>query len=164
MNPKILLAISLLIVSCQQKAEFQTHPSGLQYKIIPSGYGNPVEPGQFLKLHIRQLYNDSILSDTRNTIPQYQPFDSTQLSPESYSIFGQVHSGDSLVFKLPADSAFKTKRPPFAKSGGWLFTYVKVIGIIRSDTEAKADLEQEQSMRYPKDPSEMSQQNYDPRN
>jgi hypothetical protein len=58
-----------------------------------------------------------------------------------------VRVGDSLVFKVPSDSAFKTKRPAFVKKNGFLTTYVKIDAILGSQVEAQADLEMEKAKR-----------------
>jgi hypothetical protein len=129
--------------------EFKKVDAGLQYKAINTGSGDVPQPGQYLKLDVKQYYNDSLLSDTDSTLPQYQQLDSTQLSKQSYKIFSKVRVGDSLVFKVPADSAFKTKRPAFANKNGWLYTYVKIESIM-SETEARADLDMEKGKRKPR--------------
>ena len=146
------LIICFFLFACKSKQDegFKKVDGGLQYKAIGGREGGLVQPGQFLKLHVKQFYNDSLLSDTDSLLPQYQQLDSTQLSKQSYSIFSKVRVGDSLVFRLPSDSAFKTKRPAFAKKDGWLSTYVKIDAIFSSDVEAQADLEMEKVKRKPK--------------
>jgi hypothetical protein len=140
----------LLLIACSQadtksKKSFEKINPGLAYRLIPTGYGDTVQPGEFLKLHVKQYYNDSLLSDTDSTMAQYQLLDSSQLSKEAYSIFSKVRIADSLVFKVPADSAFKTKRPAFVKKDGWLYTYVKVLEIFRSDVDVQRDIELKRS-------------------
>jgi hypothetical protein len=132
-----------IICSCHNN-DFKTTTTGLKYKIFHTGQGDKIIPGQFLKLKVKQIYNDSVLGDS--PIPQYQPYDSQLLSKEAYELFSNIHCGDSLVFKLSSDSAFKTSRPAFAKKKGWLITYVKVQSILQSEAEAKADLELEKKM------------------
>jgi hypothetical protein len=144
---RLFTALLMILVSCKQK-EFTKDATGLDYRIINNGSGDTPKEGQYLKLQVRQAYNDSTLSDTRNMLPQYQVFDSTGMSKESYRIFSKVHVGDSLVFRVPSDSAFKVKTPAFVKGKGWLYTYVKVEAIL-SETEAQADLEMEKAKRDP---------------
>jgi hypothetical protein len=149
---KWLIIFCICFAACKNKhdIEFKKVDPGLQYKLFNNGGGDTVQPGQYLKLHVKQYYNDSLLSDTDSTLPQYQQLDTTQLSKESYNIFSKVRVGDSLVFKVPVDSAFKNNRPAFAKKNGWLITYVKVDAIFRSDIEAQADLEMKKAKRKPK--------------
>jgi hypothetical protein len=140
--------LSLFLWSCREnKNDFIKVDTGLQYQVFPTGYGDTVQLGQYLKLRVRQVFNDSVLSDSDSTLPQYQVLDSAQLSKDAYAIFRGVRIGDSLIFKVPADSAFKAKRPNFARKGGWLYTYVKVQDILRSEAEAQADLEGEKQKR-----------------
>jgi hypothetical protein len=141
---------SLIILSCKHKEqkEFTKDPSGLEYKLINENAGDTPKEGQYIKMQVRQVYNDSLLSDTRNRLPQYQKFDSTEMSKESYRIFSKVHVGDSLVFKVSSDSAFKTKKPAFVKGKGWLYTYVRVEAIL-NETEAQADLAVEKAKKNP---------------
>src|SRR5688500_11170796 len=124
LNALIMPAICLALISCSSGWEKSTH--GLEYKIISYKQSETVHPGETLKMHIRQVYNYSVLSDTRDSFPFYQVYDSALLSPESYIIFGQARKGDSLIFKALSDSAFKKKMPPFARKGEYLFTYVKI--------------------------------------
>ncbi len=142
----LMLFAALALVSCRSN-EFIKTSSGLQYKIIKIGTGDKINPGEVLKLQVRQIYNDSLLSDTRKTLPQYQVFDSSQLSKDAYLIFGQVHTGDSLVFKVSSDSAFKASKPSFVRKYGWLITCVKVEAIFKSQEEAKVDYEMEKLKR-----------------
>lgn len=143
------IVVFFFLAACNNKQDvaFKKVDPGLQYKMINNGGGDVIQPGQYLKLHVKQYYNDSLLSDSDSTMPQYQQLDSTQLSKQSYNIFSKVRVGDSLVFKVPSDSAFKTKRPAFVKKNGYLITYVKVDAIFRSDIEAQADLEMEKNKR-----------------
>jgi hypothetical protein len=119
---------SLLFLSCHQKEgdkKFDKESDGLEYKVISENLGDTPKEGQYLKLQVKQVYNDSLLSDTRNLLPQYQKFDSAEMTKESHRIFSNVHVGDSLVFKLSSDSALKAIKPAFAKRrGGYIPMYV----------------------------------------
>jgi hypothetical protein len=146
-----------LLIACSQadtksKKPFEKINPGLEYRLISAGYGDTVQPGEFLKLHVKQYYNDSLLSDTDSTMAQYQLLDSSQLSKDAYAIFSQVRIADSLVFKVPADSAFKAKRPAFVKKDGWLYTYVKVLAIFRSDLDVQRDIGSERARFQKEDP------------
>jgi hypothetical protein len=147
----LVLIIIVTLYFCKNKnseavAGFKKQNDGLEYKMLSEGAGGTPNQGDYIKMNVRQVYNDSLLSDTRNMLPQYQKFDSVEMSKESYNIFSKVHVGDSLVFKVPSDSAFKTSKPAFAKKKGWLYTYVKIEGIM-NETEAQADLDMEKAKR-----------------
>lgn len=132
--------------------------TGLQYKHIEMGNGSLVQPGQFLKLEVIQQYEDTILLDTRNQMPQYQALDTLSLSPEAYYIFSRVHSGDSLVFKYLSDSAFKGQMPAFAEKGKWLYTFVKVEKILPDQDSVRSDYQQEEILRHPETKEGMPEQ------
>ena len=113
----------------------------MEYKFFKLGEGQEVQPGNWLKLQMIQKYNDSVLRDTHKGKANYFPFDSTILSKETYAILSLVSVGDSLVFKVSVDSEFKDqKKPPFAKKGGYMYTYIKVENIFRSMKEYEAEI------------------------
>jgi hypothetical protein len=147
----ILLSV-LFLSSCSPQAdEFKKKMPGLEYKIISHGEADKVAPGETIKMHIRQVYRDSVLSDTRDSLPFYQLYDSSRLTRESYEIFGEVRKGDSLVFKALTDSAFKNKKPPFVKMGEHLYTTVYVIDILGPKFDVSSDFERERLLARKRD-------------
>lgn len=142
----LVMVTTLYFCKDNDQKEFIRENPGLEYKMLKEGAGGTPRTGDYIKMNIRQVYNDSLLSDTRNMLPQYQKLDSGGMSKESYRIFSKVHVGDSLVFKVPSDSAFKTSIPAFAKRKGWLYTYVKIEGIM-NETEAQADMDMEKAKK-----------------
>lgn len=145
LNSVCLLA--LVIAGCKGNKKEKKGEGGLKYEFTKRGEGNEVQQGNWLKLQVIQKFNDSVMSDTRKTRSQYIQYDSATMSKESYAIFSKVSVGDSLTFRVPADSAFKTKRPAFAKKGGFLITYVKVENIFRTEKEFKRDADPEGAKR-----------------
>lgn len=146
MQVKTFIFSSICIVltaSCKEKFKEKKGEGGLKYEFTKKGEGREVQQGNWLKLQVIQKFNDSILSDTRKTKSQYIQYDSVTMSKESYSIFSKVSVGDSLTFRVPADSAFKTKRPAFAKKGGFLVTFVKVEDIFQNERDARMDADPE---------------------
>lgn len=149
MNWKTYLSVSvcfLFFAACKEnKKDFKKgKDGGMQYQFFKVGEGQEVQEGNILKMETVQKYNDSVLHDTRKEGPQYLKFDSTVLSKESYAIMGKVSVGDSLVFKVEADSAFKGKKPPFVrKKGGYLYTHIKILNIFRSEKEYKMEADPE---------------------
>lgn len=121
----------LCLTACTDN--YKTGKSGLRYRIIGIGRGELVKPGQFLKMQLRQEYGDTVLNDTKRTGAAFQQLDSTVMSAASFDIFKQVRVGDSLIFKLPADSAFGLKKPSFYKQDvKELVTYIKIVSITDS--------------------------------
>lgn len=136
-------AVVCVLLSACTSSSFKTYDPGLQYRIITHGQGRAVQPGETLKMHLKQIYNDSLLSDTRDSVPFYQVYDSTQLTPASWQIFGQLRKGDSVIFRALSDSAFKTKWPAFAQKGKWLITTMKVEEIFGAAEDWRSDLKKE---------------------
>jgi hypothetical protein len=131
-------AICLVILSCNSGWEKST--PGLEYKVISHKQSETVQPGETLKMHIRQVYKDSVLSDTRDSIPFYQCTTLHCFPPNLISCSGRQEKGDSLIFKALSDLAFKRKMPSFARKGEYLFTYVKIEGVFGVKEDFKADM------------------------
>jgi len=143
MSKNIYLAVSFFFLyACQQNGFIKKNP-GLSYKIISFGQADLVQPGETLKFQVKQIYHDSVLSDTRDSLPFYQVYDSAALTPDSWEIFGQLRKGDSVVFKALTDSAFKNKWPPFVKKGEFLLTTLYVQDILGIRENARDDLHRE---------------------
>lgn len=145
---RVSIIFLFILSGCKDQA-FTKTASGMEYRIMHSGYGDYPRQGDFLKLQVKQVFGDTLLMDTRKTLPQYQAYDTAQMSKESCEIFSHVRSGDSIVFRVPSDSAFKTSKPSFVKKHDWLTTYVKVQAILHGEAEMKADYELEKAKRYP---------------
>jgi len=157
MKPLLLLiCLAALMVACADQStktqEFIHTPSGMSYKIIHNGYGDKPVLGETLKLQVKQLYRDSILSDTRDSLPFYQPFDTARMSKDAYEVFKQVSKADSIVFWVPTDSAFNNKpMPPFAKKGERLYTTVYVQEILGPKFDVQSDYKREMLLARSRD-------------
>lgn len=127
-------AISILAFSAC-KESYKKGDSGLEYKIVTKGSGDPIPYGQYMQIEVAQFYNngkeDSLLSDSR-TSPQgslIEVLDSVSTPPQYFKILKQLKKGDSLVIRQLTDSAFKgniESMPPFFKKGRYLITTVKL--------------------------------------
>ena len=128
----ILYVGFLYLIGCTDHS-YKTGKSGLRYRIISTGKGELVRPGQFLKMQLRQEYGDTVLNDTKRTGAAFQQLDSATMSAASFDIFKHVRTGDSLIFKLPVDSAFGLKKPSFYKKEvKELVTYIKIEAVTDS--------------------------------
>lgn len=138
----LLLWIGAL-VACKDRSErpvtFKPQSKGMEFKVADAGVGDPVKKGNWLRMQVAQYFNDSLLSDTHERWPFYQRYDSSEMTPESLRIFKNVREGDSLEFRVRADSAFGKNPPPFAQKGGYLLTRVKVEKIIRTEDDYRYD-------------------------
>lgn len=142
------LAAIILFAGCKTKSKQVTHElkTGTEVAILSGRDGKPVHPGDWLKLQVIQLYNDSVLRDSRSTGPEYQHYDSASMTHESLRVFAGIHEGDSLSFRVARDSAFPRYKPDFATPGGFLVTKVKVERILRSDSAYRLDRQVEDSL------------------
>lgn len=143
MRCKLISLLSLsLLYSCVEKEKFTKTNSGMEYRLVQRDAGGiAVHTGQYLKLAVVQRYGDTVLRDPSQTGYEYQLIDSAQLSKEAWTLFHDACAGDSLVFRVSSDSAFKNKKPAFVKKKDWLITSVKVVSILENADSVYADRE-----------------------
>jgi len=138
-------AIAILLLLAGSSCKNRQQPvsgkvkEGTEYAIVANGEGETVQLGNWLRLQIVQLYNDSVLRDSHTTGPEYQHYDSASMTRESLRVFAGIHEGDSLSFRVSRDSAFPRYRPDFAKVDGYLVTRVKVEKIFRYEADYLSD-------------------------
>ncbi len=131
--------------SCKEQG-FQKGTEGMEYKIIADGKGDAVKAGETLEIEFTTAISkggkDSILSSTKDAgMPQIVPYDSAQLPPAYFKLFGKLKKGDSLVTRIITDSVFKKQpesMPPFMKKGDFLYTYIRVTNIYKTAQEAES--------------------------
>ncbi len=121
---------------------FKKGDKGLEYKIISDGKGKALSYGNFIQIHIKQVYSgskDTVLLDTREYMPKIQLFDSVNTPLAYFKIIRQMKKGDSLIIRLLADSAYSGSPqglPPFMKKGKFIYTHVKLVNIFETEQEA----------------------------
>ena len=145
----------LALTACT--SEYKKAGKGIEYKIIADGSGNKVLPGNFIQVHMKQMYKSSVLDttivDSREIKPTIDPYDTLSYPAPFFKIFGEVRKGDSLVLRLLADSAIKEnpqQLPPFVKKGGYLYTTVKVINIFTTKEQVDSANSAEMKIALPK--------------
>ncbi|MEO6251770.1 MAG: FKBP-type peptidyl-prolyl cis-trans isomerase [Ferruginibacter sp.] len=137
-----LSAICILALSACT-GSFKKGDKGLEYKIIGNGSGKTIGYGNFMQIHIKQVYagtKDTVLLDTRETMARIQVFDSVNTPLPYFKILSQMRKGDSLVIRLLTDTVFKDGKqqmPPFMKKGKYLYTYLSMVNFF--ETQAQAD-------------------------
>ena len=131
----------LFLTACT--SGYKKGEEGLEYKIISDGKGQQLENGNFFQAHILQEYKDkkgdTVISDSRELMPQIIPFDSAKMPPASYKILRQLRKGDSLVMRILTDSVFKgggQPMPAFMHKGSYLYTKVKILNVFKTSAEA----------------------------
>lgn len=127
---RVFVLAFIFCTACDNNA-FTKGKAGMEYRIAEKGKGSTVQYGQWLEIDVQQYFNDSLLRDSRaNGHTEWMHFDSTQLSADAFPIFKNCKAGDSIIFRVLADSAFKFGRPPFAEGkNGWLLTHIKIKNI-----------------------------------
>lgn len=115
---------------------------GLEYKLINSGSGKTVGYGNYIQIHIKQVYagtKDTVLSDTRDYMSRIQVLDSVNTPLAYFKVLKQMKKGDSLVIRLLTDTVFKDPKnvmPDFMKKGKYIYIHVKLLNIFETREQA----------------------------
>jgi FKBP-type peptidyl-prolyl cis-trans isomerase FkpA len=136
-----LSAICMLALSACT-GSFKKGDNGLEYKIVSSGSGKTLGYGNYMQIHIKQVYagtKDSVLMDTHDYMSRVQLFDSVNTPVAFFKILKQLRKGDSVVIRLLTDTVFKDPKnpmPPFMKKGKYLYTHVSLVNIFEMQQQA----------------------------
>ncbi len=134
-------------------SNFETTPSGLEYKIIDDHSGEVAKPGDYLKVSIRTEVHDSTLMDTYKEGPGYRWLPLQKSNGQKYDMMeglSLLSKGDSAEFVIPADSVMgPMNRPPFVEKGDKIHIFVKVHDIQSKEgyEDAVAKEEKEQNAK-----------------
>lgn len=154
-----LFAFSLIILAsaCKDSNAFETTESGLEYKyIVKSDTGEVAGEGGYLEMHIvaeTQLDStkkDTVLSNSYTDV--YGPSKMLVAKPTYKGCinegFAMLKAGDSVVFKVPADSlyikTFRTTLPPFLTGKEIVTVTAKVLLSKSKETFDKGQEEEKQ--------------------
>ena len=130
---------------CSCSREYKSLKGGYEYKILPAaGGGRSLSYGAYFAYHMSQRYVntgvDTLLGDTRDFfMPRTEPLDSNSIQPAWLPIFAGVKKGDSIVIRIPTDSAYRkfvSRMPAHLKSGGYIYTTFKVTDIFANRQQA----------------------------
>lgn len=156
MKQSIYLSAICMLVLSACTGSFKKGDKGLEYKIIADGSGKKIGYGNFMQIHIKQLYSgtkDTVLLDTRDYMPRIQVFDSVNTPLSYFKILSQLRKGDSLVIRLLTDTAFKDapqQMPPFMKKGKYLYTSVKMVNFFETREQADSANKAETALARPR--------------
>lgn len=146
------LAALLVIGGCSSKPK--TTSSGLEYKIIDDEPGTAAKVGDYLKVHIKTMVNDTTIMDTHTSGVGYRWLELQKPSGQRFDMMeglALLSKGDSAEFSIPADSAFgPMNRPPFVKPGDKLHIFVKVLDV-KDEQSYTSALEEEKKEQGAKD-------------
>ncbi|MBL0183090.1 MAG: FKBP-type peptidyl-prolyl cis-trans isomerase [Chitinophagaceae bacterium] len=121
---------------------FKKGEKGLEYKLIANGSGNKINYGDFIQLHVKQVYSgtkDTVLYDSHDFMPRIQVFDSVNTPLEYFKVMRNLRIGDSLVIRIPSDSLMKRmgdQIPSFMKKGKFMYTHVTLKNIFKTREQA----------------------------
>ncbi|MBL7702199.1 MAG: FKBP-type peptidyl-prolyl cis-trans isomerase [Ferruginibacter sp.] len=150
-----LPAICMLVLSACT-GSFKKGDKGLEYKIVSSGSGKTISYGNFMQIHIKQVYGgtkDTVLMDTHEYMSRVQPFDSVNTPLPFFKILKQLRKGDSVVIRMLTDSVFKdqpAQMPPFMKKGKYLYTHVTMVNIFETQQQADSANQAEATAAKPR--------------
>lgn len=144
----------LVLTACT--GTFKKGENGLEYKIISGSGGKAMKYGNFVQMHIKQVYaggKDSVLSDTRDFLAPIQLLDSVNTPLAYFKILRQLKKGDSAIIRLLTDTAFKGSprgMPPFMKKGKFIYYYIKLVNIFETTAEADSASKIERTLAKPR--------------
>lgn len=156
MKQFIYLSVICMVALSACTNSFKKGEDGLEYKIISAGSGKKIGYGNYMQIHIKQVYGgtkDTVLMDTRDYMSRIQVLDSQSTPPAYYKILSQLRKGDSLIIRLLTDSAFKNAQaeiPPFMKKGKYLYTHVKMVNIFETKEQADSANQAEATAAKPR--------------
>ena len=152
-----LAFFGVLIAMTSCTSPYTKGDAGIEYKIIADGSGKKLVYGNFMQLHISQSYKgsktDTLLGNSRDYMPRTEAFDSSSTPPAYLKILTNLRIGDSVVFRILADSVYKQApgdMPPFMKKEGYLYTTVKILNIFETREQADSANIAETKMAMPK--------------
>ncbi|MBS1737769.1 MAG: FKBP-type peptidyl-prolyl cis-trans isomerase [Bacteroidetes bacterium] len=134
-----LLAAAFIVFTtgCQDQ-RFKKVKGGLEYKIIRGNGDKEIKYGNSIEFKVQQYYNDSLLSNPFDTVPQVIDIDSTKLPAEYVAIFKAAKKGDSIVARISTDTIKKTNAlPPFAKDHQYFSYRFKIVNVFTDAAQAE---------------------------
>lgn len=136
---------------------FKKGDKGLEYKLIAKGSGNKISYGDFIQVHVKQVFSgtkDTVLYDSHEFMPRIQVFDSVTTPLEYFKVMRNMRIGDSLVVRILSDTLMKRmgeqQMPPFMKKGKFMYTHVKLINIFKTRDQADSANKAERIIMKPR--------------
>lgn len=123
------LLFSAVVASCGMKSLFPGYKptgTGLYYKQIVKGEGEPIKNGDVIKVRLAYYINDSLLYTTDSLPePAYDLVHDSPFQGDLYEGFRMMHVGDSMSFMINADSVFQKQfrapvLPSFVTPGSFM--------------------------------------------
>jgi FKBP-type peptidyl-prolyl cis-trans isomerase FkpA len=142
-----LVVAVAIFTQCSSKTskKFTTLPSGIEWKLVTAGKGKQKAAiGDVITMHIRVYVSDSMAFDSyklNNNEPVPAQIQKPQFNGDIMEVLTMLVEGDSAVFQVPQDSAYRNgMKPPFAKPGDKVIYQVKMVSV---KTQAQYKTEQD---------------------
>jgi FKBP-type peptidyl-prolyl cis-trans isomerase FkpA len=146
-NLLLFVFAGAMLASCS-KTSYKKTAGGMPYKVFSSKDTQKVRVGDFIKISLEIKLRDSVLNTT-GKLPAYFPITS-EVHPYDYSeLWTSLKVGDSVVVTQMIDTFMKRNPqgiPPQFKKGDKIMTYIKVLGVFKSESLVKIDEEKGKSM------------------
>lgn len=140
------LLVGLLVASCSGPS-YQKTAGGMPYQLYPGKDTQVAKSGEYLKIHLSQMINDSVYFTTGNKIPLYIPIGGQSQPYDISELWTKLHVGDSVIATQMMDTFIKRmpagNLPPQFKNGDRIITKFKVLGILTNDSLKRLDEEKE---------------------
>lgn len=137
----ILLGLAVITLAACTSSGYKKTKSGLIYKIMSDKGAPPAKRGNWLKMHIKQRINDSVLGQSYGQMPIYIQADSMPAVYDPREILYLLRKGDSAVVVMLADSIAKKQGglPEYLKRKDKLIFTFKVLEAFTNDSLKMAD-------------------------
>ncbi len=139
------LAVLLIAAGCKGGGVKKTK-SGLLYKIISDGKGDPAKRGNTLKIMFAQRLKgpgkDTLLRDNYGKMPAFVTVDSVGQIYDPAEIFPLLRKGDSAIVYVLVDTLMKKNPgglPPFISRKDQIVLSFKVVDLFTTDSLAEKD-------------------------
>ena len=155
-----MIVVAMFAFASCNDVDFKKTKGGMPYKIFSEKGGEKVTPESILKVHIKRSIGDSLLFDTREGMAAYIPVNSPVQPYDISELFTSIKSGDSIYTVQMVDTFIKRSPeqvPPQFKNGDELISTFKVIKVFKTQEEAQADMQNEQTAAMLKDPKFQAQ-------
>lgn len=146
-NSGLFISLIVLLAACD-KVTYRKTAGGMPYKLYKGNDSTKITGGNFVKYHVKYVVNDSVYFNSFGKLPVYAL---VSYSPQPYDIgevWTSLNVGDSIVTSQMIDTFLK-KDPTLAASGRFkkgerIVSYIKVLGVLASDSLKAIDEQAEQ--------------------
>lgn len=141
-NAFLFLLAGCMIASCS-KGKYKKTKGGMPYQVFEGKDTQKIRVGDIIKLQLIQKIKDSVNYET--VIPEYRKVTDETYPYDLSEIWAGLELGDSIVATQMIDTFIKRRPmdvPPQFKKGDKIVYYIKIIGVLSSDSLAQADYEQ----------------------